>query len=267
MRLFPPTLLLLLTASLAYPGPSPRAARTALASHVVQNLNASPGNSKVVYVSDFDLEILRRGADKSSPAGTASDRLPLEPSGAASTTPRTPSGATPTASSNKSPRLPASARPTDPADKSPTDRANALVNVMSESLVRALEKAGYTVHRLRAGETRPQAGLRIRGVFAEPDEENRIRRLLVGGDSTTPKMLLYVGVDNLARPEQPLYELAKAASNDGRHGPVITVTPYSPVARFEMEKNPADDDIKKISTNIVADLNALLNVNSAGASQ
>jgi hypothetical protein len=74
-------------------------------------------------------------------------------------------------------------------------------------------------------------------------------------------MLVYVGVDDLARPEQPLYELAKPPSNDGKHGPVITVTSYSPVARFEMDKNPSDDDIKKITRDIVADLNALLRAN------
>ncbi len=138
---------------------------------------------------------------------------------------------------------------------------------MSEGLVKALEKAGYTVHRQRAGEAPPQTGLRIRGVFAEPDEQNRIRRLVVGGGSTSPRMLLYVGVDNLARPEQPLYELANPASSDGRRGPVITVTSFSPVARFEMDKNPADDDIQKITTALVADLNALLNANEMGASQ
>jgi len=80
-------------------------------------------------------------------------------------------------------------------------------------------------------------------------------------------MLLYVGVDNLARPEQPLYELANPASSDARRGPVITVTSFSPVARFEMDKNPADDDIQKITTALVADLNALLNANEMGASQ
>lgn len=268
MNLFRLLPLFLLFASFALPGPGSRAANTAVASHVMQGTNASPSKSKVVYVNDFELEVVRRRADKNSPAGTASVPASGEPSGAASTTPHAPSSSTSAGSSNKTSRSPAIAQPADSqTDNSPTDRANALVNAMSESLVRALEKAGYTVRRLRAGEAPPQAGLRVRGVFAEPDEENRIRRLLVGGDSTTPKMLLYVGVDNLARPEQPLYELAKPPSNDGRHGPVITVTSFSPVARFEMDKNPADEDIKKIATDIVADLNALLNANPMGASR
>jgi hypothetical protein len=138
---------------------------------------------------------------------------------------------------------------------------------MSENLAKALEKSGYSARRQRAGEATPQAGLRIRGVFAEPDEQNRIRRLVVGGDSTTPKMLLYVGVDDLTRPEQPLYELAKPPSTDSGHGPVITVTSFSPVVRFELNKNLSDDDLKKIAGDIVADLNELLRANPAVASQ
>ena len=132
---------------------------------------------------------------------------------------------------------------------------------MAENLVTALEKAGYTVQRLHAGAALPKAGLRIRGVFAEPDERNRIRRLLVGSDSSSPKILLYVGVNNLAQPEQPLYELANPPSNDGRHGPVITVTSYAPAARFELARNPSDEEFQKIAAQIAGALTALLNAN------
>ena len=132
---------------------------------------------------------------------------------------------------------------------------------MAENLVTALETAGFKVKRLRPRQALPAEGLRIRGVFAEPDEQNRVRRLLVGIDPTSPKMLLYVGVNNLARPQQPLYELASPPGNDANHGPVITVTSYSPAVRFEMDRNAADDDFKKIASEIVADLNALLIAN------
>ena len=133
---------------------------------------------------------------------------------------------------------------------------------MAESLVTALEKAGFQVKRLRPGQALPAEGLRIRGVFAEPDEQNRVRRLLVGSDPLTPKMLLYVGVNNLSRPQQPLYELVNPPSNDVKYGPVITVTSYSPAVRFEMDRNAADADFKKIASQIAADLNALLIANS-----
>ena len=257
MKLFRLVLLFPLFAAIANPVPSgSAAAETPMALRVTQGSNANLGNSKVVYVKDFELEVVRRGTDKNSPTGSASDPVSGEPAGAASRAPRAPSSS------------PAIAQPADSrAEDSPAVRANALVNAVSESLVKALEKAGYTVHRQRAAETQPQAGLRFRGVFAEPDEQNRIRRLVVGGDSTAPKMLLYVGVDDLARPEQPLYELAKPPNNDARHGPVITVSSFSPVARFELDKNPSDDDLKKITGDIVADLNALLRANPTVESQ
>jgi len=268
MKFFRLVLLFLLFAPIANPVPGGSAAETPVAWHVTQGSKANPGNSKVVYVKDFELEVVRRSTDKNSPSGSASDPASGEPAGAASSAPRPPLISATAGPSSRTSSSPAIAQPADSrAENSPAVRANALVNAVSESLVKALERAGYTVHRQRAGEAPPQAGLRIRGVFAEPDEQNRIRRLVVGGDSTTPKMLLYVGVDNLARPEQPLYELASPASSDGKRGPVITVTSFSPVARFEMTKNPEDDDIKKITTDLVADLNSLLNANAMGTSQ
>ena len=46
--------------------------------------------------------------------------------------------------------------------------------------IQELEKAGYTAHRLRPGETRPTDGIRISGIFGEPDEQNRLRRAVIG---------------------------------------------------------------------------------------
>jgi len=267
MKMFQPAGLFLTALSIALPNPSSKVPKPVLARHVTQDPNAPATGSKIVYVSDFELDVVRRRAEKNSSRGAAVDTAPEEASGAAPAASAS-SNAAPASSSSKTSRSPASAKPADSRTDDPaSERANALVTAMSENLLRTLGKAGYTVHRFRPGETLPQAGLRIRGVFAEPDEENRIRRLLVGSDSTAPKMLLYVGVDDLARPEQPLYELAKPLINDGKHGPVIIVTSYSPVARFEMDKNASDEDIKKVVTDIVADLSALLHANHTLASQ
>src|SRR6267378_838277 len=259
MKIFRPVGLFLTALSIALPNPNSKVPKP-VARHVMQDPNAPTTGSKVVYVSDFDLDVARRRGEKNSSRADV-ETAPEEASGASS-------NATPTSSSSKTSRSSASAGPADsPTDDTASERANALVTAMSENLLGTLGKAGYTVHRSRPGEALPQAGLRIRGVFAEPDEGNRIRRLLVGSDATAPKMLLYVGVDDLARPEQPLYELAKPPINDGKHGPVITVTSYSPVARFEMDKNPSDEDIKKVAMDIVADLSALLHANHTRVSQ
>jgi hypothetical protein len=231
------------------------------ASHQPRTGNASPAELPLVYLSDFELDILRGGVVKTSPprnsSGTTSGARAKVPSASPSTT---APGNPPPASPDKPPPPAAAARPESKEDPA-TQEANELVTAMAENLVSALEKAGYTVRRLRASEALPKVGLRIRGVFAEPDEQNRIRRLLVGSGSNSPNILLYVGVNNLAQPEQPLYELANPPSNDGKHGPVITVTSYSPAVRFELARNPSDEELKKIAAQIAADLTGLVNAN------
>ncbi len=243
--------------ALALPHPGP--AKPALASPQTRAVNSSSAKPVLVYVSDFELAVLQGRAVKNA----SSRNSPRSTSGSASSGRPT---AQRTTSSGPSSNTSAFARTTDSeTDETPAGRANALVNAMSENLMKVLEKAGYMVRRLRAGEARPAAGLQIRGVFGEVDERNRVRRLLVGSDPITANMLLFVGVSNLARPEQPLYELANPPSNDDRHGPVITVTSYAPVARFEMDREPADEDLKKIASQITADLTALLNANPTAA--
>jgi hypothetical protein len=228
--------------------------------------NASPAELPVVYVSDFELDILRaqpgRTQSSRNSAGTASSRTKA-PSASPS---NASAGASPPASPDK-PAPPSPAVRPELKEDPATQEANELVTAMAENLVSALEKAGYTVRRLRRGDGLPKAGLRIRGVFAESDEQNRIRRLLVGGDSNSPRILLYVGVNNLAQPKQPLYELANPPSEDGKHGPVITITSYAPAVRFELARSPSDEELQKIAAQIAAALTALLNANRLSMAQ
>jgi hypothetical protein len=251
---------LLFIAAAALFSPKPKRAE---ASPQPQSPNTYAVQDLVVYVSDFELDIMPGGVKRRFSARQASGSATTTSVKAPSERPLSASSAIRRgASSGSSSSKPAAAHPVeDQEEQSPAEFANELVNAVSESLVSALEKAGYRVQRLRAGEPRPVKGLRIRGVFAEPDERNRTRRLLVGSASTSPRMILYVGVNDLARPEQPLYELANPPSNDSRYGPVITVTPYSPASRFELAKEPTDDELKKITTRIAADLTALLKAN------
>lgn len=245
-----PLLLLIASFVLASPGPN-----RAVPSPYPQTAYISPAPAPVVYLSDFELDVFRGRGERRSPPRTS-------PSTAAGSTPATAPVAQRSTSPGTSSKKPAPARTADAqSDDYPAERANELVNAMSENLLSALEKAGYKVQRLRGGGPRPEKGLRIRGVFAEADERNRARRLLFGSDSPAPNMLLYVGVNNLTKPEQPLYEFANPPSNDSRYGPVITVTSYSPAARFELSKDPTDEDLKKIAAQIAADLTALLNAN------
>jgi uncharacterized protein DUF4410 len=194
-----------------------------------QVADASTDKSKVVYVSDFELDVLHGKEDKNPPASVAA---PAAPSDAKK-------------------------------EEGPAEQASRLVDLMSSTLVKELEQAGYTAHRLRPGEAKPSEGVAIRGVFAEPDEQNRLRRVVVGASSGAGKMALFVGVSNLSRPEQPLYAVADPKSSESTPGAVITVSAYAPVAKFEMPKIVTEKAVKDTASAIAADLTVLLNTNIA----
>ncbi len=141
----------------------------------------------------------------------------------------------------------------------PSVQARRLVDFFTTTLVETLNKNGYNVRRAM-GQNAPKGAL-LRGVFAEPDEKNRIRRALLGGTSVNPKLLLYVGIFNLARPDQPLYQLAAEQPGGSQFGPVITLNNYIPLAKYELDKNPTDEDVRKICAQIAASLTALLSSN------
>jgi hypothetical protein len=202
-----------------------------------QEPTAAPAldKSKIVYVSDFELDAVNAEGklEKSVPA--------IPPSTAAQLEPRT--------------------------DQGPVEQAGRLVDFMSATLVKELEKEGYSAHRLRPGETRPSDGIRISGIFGEPDEQNRLRRAVMGTFTADGKMSLFVGISNLARPDQALYAAADPSGTDNKAGAVITVSAYAPVAKFEIEKNTTEKAVNDTATGIVAGLSALLSVNVVALTQ
>ena len=209
-----------------------------------------------MYVSFFDLDVAPDSKPRKKPATRSTAASGGRSTSNTSTTKKSPS------TSEK----PGQAADAD-SEETAADIANALLYAMSDSLMRALEQAGYRVERLPSGAALPNTGLRIRGVFAEADEQNRARRLLVGGQTVSTNMILFVGVNNLARPEQPLYELASPPINDSRYGPVITVTSYAPAARYELSRDPSDEELQKISADIASSLTALLRANTLLSAQ
>jgi hypothetical protein len=222
--------------------------------------SASPAGALVVYVSDFDLDVVHRKPSPKPAPRTSPRSSPEKSSRSLSGVPRKePTSETATAQSSNS--------PDSSAEETPADQATALVNAVSENIIRALIQAGYDARRLPAHAPLPQQGVRIRGVFAEADEQNRARRLLVGGEPVGPNLILYVGINHLESPEQPLYELANPPANDPRHGPVITVTSYAPAERFEMSRDPSGEELKKIAKKIAADLTTLVNANRLSLAQ
>jgi hypothetical protein len=147
----------------------------------------------------------------------------------------------------------------------PSVQARRLMDFFTATLVETLTKNSYNARRT-TGQNPPKGAL-LRGVFAEPDEKNRIRRALLGGTSLNPKFLLYVGIFNLARPDQPLYQLAAEQPGGNQFGPVITLNNYIPLAKYELDKNPSEVDVRKICAQIAASLTGLLAANPNAFSQ
>jgi len=155
---------------------------------------------------------------------------------------------------------------TDP----PAQQARQLMDLFSDMLVESLQKAGYKAVRRAAvsgGTSGTGKGVALRGVFAEPDDLNRIRRAILGSAAPGAKFLLYVGSFNLSRPDQPLYQLAPVQSADSRYGPIITPNAYIPLVKYEIPKNPTEEDVRKVCDDIVRNLTALLSANPAAFTQ
>jgi hypothetical protein len=140
------------------------------------------------------------------------------------------------------------------------EQAGRLVDFMAITLIKELKRAGYSAQRLRPEDSRPTDGIRISGIFAEPDPQNRLRRAVMGTFSPDGKMSLFVGISNLEKPEQAIYAAAEPGGAN-RAGAVITVSSYAPVARFEIGKSTTEKAVRDTAAGIVADLNALLNAN------
>ena len=192
--------------------------------------NSSADRTKIVYVSDFELDAVdgQGKLRKSVPAVSVTNPSPspeqLREEGVAA------------------------------------EQAGRLVDFMAITLIKELQRAGYSAHRLQPEDSRPTDGLRISGIFAEPDPQNRLRRAVMGTFLPDGKMSLFVGISNLERPEQAIYAAAEPGGAS-RAGSVITVSSYAPVARFELGKAATEKAVRDTAAGIVADLNALLSSN------
>jgi hypothetical protein len=206
--------------------------------------------SRIVYVSDFDLEL---------PTGRDTKNLPSPVAQSPASQPDTK----PDAKTEAKPDPKAESKPELKKEETAAERAARFTEFVSTALISELEHAGYVARRLRPGETRPEDGIRISGVFAEPDEQNRLRRAVIGGGPTVGQMALFVSIGNLARPDQTLYAIVDPKTAGNNVGPVITVSAYAPVARFEMSKNVTEKAVRDAATSIVTNLTLLLRTNVA----
>jgi hypothetical protein len=201
-------------------------------------------HSVPIYVNDFELPAA--GAKPASSTGAGATGTPAKKAGA-----------------NTAPENTAPAKSPDVLLESDTPNAQArrLMDFFAMTLVEMLGKNGYTAKRQQGA--RPESGVQVRGVFTEIDPTNRVHKAILGGVAPGAKYMLYVAIFNLARPNEPLYQLALDEAPDERFGPLITLNNYVPMAKYELDKHPTEEDVRKICEQIVSSLTQLLEANPA----
>lgn len=305
MRVFSLLTTILLIVSPAVVAPACDAARTPPYFSQSPSADVFPNKSIIIYVADFDLQATHdpaatgNSANRNATSNVTSNvtpnvtpnltpnvnsnansraatnvnsqasTSPLATSPVAATNPPVGAVVTPDAQNNttKADAIKVDATKGDAsADDSPRAQAAKLVDLASTTLVKVLEQEGYSARRLRNGASPPDSGVVLHGVFAQVDANSGLRRAVIGGLATDAKMQLFVGIGNLARPEQPVYAVVSPQPADNI-GPLISVSVYAPVGRYELDRDPSEELLKRTAISIAGDLTRLLNANPLALQQ
>jgi hypothetical protein len=177
---------------------------------------AAPERSQRIYIADFELDA----------AGVHAAAGPSAPDGAS---PKTDASAT---------------------------RAQHLVKLMSENLLKDFAKAGYTTKLLHPSDPRPDDGFLITGVFAQVGEDNRLRRAVIGSGQGAEALQLYVAAKDLAHFTPPLYTAGPAdgKASGAKDGGAIEINPNADAVKYSIEADVTDKDIKQSAQRISAEL-------------
>jgi hypothetical protein len=140
------------------------------------------------------------------------------------------------------------------ASDDPAARARQIVDLMANSLVKDLSKAGFNASRLPPGTSFPAQGWLVRGVFTEVQEGNRLRRAMVGfGEGQTDIQLIATVHDLSQGAPKPLYEVATDANSGSTKpgaGATLALNPYAAGARFVMAGKDLDKNVKQTASQI-----------------
>ncbi len=143
------------------------------------------------------------------------------------------------------------------APEDPAARARQLVDLMADSLVKDLAKAGFNALRLSPGAAMPPQGWLVRGVFAEVQEGNRLRRAVIGLGQGATDLQVVTTVDNLSQgPPTPLYELATDATSGNKPGggATLAISPWGAAAHFVMSKHDLEKNVKQTASQIATQI-------------
>ena len=141
------------------------------------------------------------------------------------------------------------------ASDSPEARAHELVDLMANSLVKDLNKAGFRATRLRPGQEVPAKGWVITGVFTDVQEGNRLRRSMIGLGQGATDIQLVAAVQDLSHgPPQPVQDVATDASSGKAPGGAATMAlgPWGAAAKFVLAGQDLERNVKQTASQIAA---------------
>ncbi len=195
----------------------------------------TPERSRVVYITDFELDSVALSADSNQAASSA------------------PQASDSTPSASNSPR-------TNPS----SIRAQRIVKLMSDELAKDFRKSGYTAKLLRPSDPRPDDGFLITGIFAQVGPDNRLRRAVLGSSQEGEAMQLYVAVQDFTRFTPPLYQPVHTETNAANGGAAIQLNPNTDPAKFSVEPDLSDKTVKQTAQRIATELSKRINAAKSG---
>ena len=135
----------------------------------------------------------------------------------------------------------------------PAVRAQDIVNLMSDTLVKHLTHAGFAASRVPAGMPLPAQGWLVRGLFTEVAEGNRLRRAVIGFGQGQTDIQVVTRIDDLSQGvPKPLYEIAAGAASGSKPGaaPTLVLGPYGAAARYVMAGQDLEKNVKQTAAKI-----------------
>ena len=138
---------------------------------------------------------------------------------------------------------------------SPEQKANQIVNLMAEDLVKSLQEKGLAAERIGSvSGTLPTDGWLLQGNFTDVDEGNRMERSAIGFGLGSTQMQVQVGVSDLASPQPTKPFMSFGTAKDPGMMPGAAYNPYALAVKFHMQKKATGEDVQKTADLIVDEL-------------
>lgn len=134
-------------------------------------------------------------------------------------------------------------------------RARELVNLMADSLVRDLSKAGLVARRLSPGSRIPAEGWLVRGCFIQVEEGNRLQRSIIGFGHGETEVQVVANLDDLTEGTlKPLYQIITDATTGRKPsaGATLAFTPWGAVVHYVRGGTDLETNIQQTASQIAA---------------